>query len=237
MGAGDARAERAWTRCRPISAATNGVTSQEAAGRLDARLGPNPPLTTYTVTATTTSSPDHRRPARSAPDPSLPRGGPGRDAYGHFRVTGIRVERHRPKLARIGPSRSPSRPIKVDDSAIGVRAGRAARRRRRATRERAGRGRSTRCATPTRSAARRARPATPFGFERARDSRSRIDHLDGTIGQGIGRFRLSATIAPIRSRREISRHDFAPVLTIPAAERTTTEAEELARFSARRRRC
>jgi hypothetical protein len=46
----------------------------------------------------------------------------------------------------------------------------------------------------TRAAPRRARRRAPFGFPAARGSRS-IDHLDGTIGQGIGRFQLSVTDA------------------------------------------
>ena len=59
--------------------------------------------------------------------PSLPRGGPGRDGYGHFRVTGIRVEAApiaagAPRRSRIGRFET----IKVDDSAYAVRARRSA---------------------------------------------------------------------------------------------------------------
>ena len=52
--------------------------------------GPNPELTTYTVDVRDAGAGRHRRCAsRRCPIPSLPRGGPGRDAYGHFRVTGL----------------------------------------------------------------------------------------------------------------------------------------------------
>ena len=45
--------------------------------------------------------------------------------------------------------------------------------------------------------------ATPFGFPGGTRITVRIDHLDGTIGQGIGRFRLSVTTAadPLDGRR------------------------------------
>ncbi|MBW3609002.1 MAG: hypothetical protein KY463_11715, partial [Actinobacteria bacterium] len=51
------------------------------------------------------------------PDPSLPRGGPGRDGYGHFRVTGIRVTAA-PASGNGQPSGAVAlETVKVDDSA------------------------------------------------------------------------------------------------------------------------
>ena len=59
--------------------------------------------------------------------------------------------------------------------------------------------------------------ATPFGFAGGTRITVRIDHLDGTIGQGIGRFRLSVTDAadPLEGADLAPR--LRPVLDVPAA--------------------
>ena len=175
----------------------------------------------------------HRRCAsKRCPIRRCRRGGPGRDGYGHFRVTGLQVEaapRRRPRRSRSARARS-FKTIKVDDSAVAVRAGRSARRE-------AGRGRAQeRIVGHQRDARHRARcratpcsrAKTPFGFADGTRITVRIDHLDGTIGQGIGRFRLSATTAadPLEGADFPPR--LRPVLALPAAERTTAQAEELA---------
>ena len=70
--------------------------------------------------------------------------------------------------------------------------------------------------------------AAPFGSASGTRLQIRIDHLDGTIGQGIGRFRLWVTDAA----NPLEGADLAPrlrkVLAIPATERTTAQADELA---------
>jgi hypothetical protein len=69
---------------------------------------------------------------------------------------------------------------------------------------------------------------TPFGAAPATRVELRIDHLDGTIGQGVGRFRVWVTTAP----NPLEGADLAPrlrrVLAVPAAERTKAQADELA---------
>ncbi len=123
-------AERAWTALGPRAAtATNGVhlTTQPDGSILAS--GPNPELTTYTATFETKAESLTGLRLEALPDPSLPRGGPGRDAYGHFRVTGLAVTiaplaggNGRAPGHRDGPRRR---------CGGGVRAGRSARRRRR----------------------------------------------------------------------------------------------------------
>ena len=66
--------------------------------------------------------------------------------------------------------------------------------------------------------------ATPFGFASGTRLQIRIDHLDGTIGQGIGRFRIWVT--DVANPLEVDRRA-RKVLAIPA-ERTTAQADELA---------
>jgi hypothetical protein len=131
------------------------------------------------------------------PDPSLPRGGPGRDGYGHLRVTGIQVEAAPVPAA----NRDPQAPravqfatIKVDDSAspfepgdlLGTKPGGYARQS------------GSWAFNAMRDTERLPRHAVlaaaePFGFPEGTRITVRIDHLEGTIGQGIGRFRVSVT--------------------------------------------
>jgi Protein of unknown function (DUF1553) len=70
--------------------------------------------------------------------------------------------------------------------------------------------------------------AKPFGFPGGTRITLRIDQLEGTIGQGIGRFRVWVTNA----ENPLVGADFAarlrPVLAKPAAERTNAQAEEIA---------
>ena len=141
-------------------------------GWLRARVGPQAALTSYTVTADTTLQGITGLRLETLPDPSLPRGGPGRDGYGHFRVTGLRSRPpafHRSASAGQAPVPA-GHPAEPPRSSIRDLQGRRRRVRfepadcwRRApdrrTRERADRGRSTRCATTERLAA----PGRPCG--------------------------------------------------------------------------
>ena len=86
--------KRTWTPLPLAHAdATNGVALIAAAGRLASwpRVRTRQ-LTSYTVTVDTQLVGITGLRLEALPDPSLPRNGPGRDGYGHFRVTGIRVE-------------------------------------------------------------------------------------------------------------------------------------------------
>ncbi len=58
----------------------------------------------------------------------------------------------------------------------------------------------------------------------------RLDHLDGTIGQGLGRFRFAATTAPDALRGADVPARLRPILATTAASRTKEDAEEIAAF-------
>ena len=234
-------ADRAWTPLAPRTvAATNGVVLNTLSDGSVMASGANPPFTSYTVTADTTLRGITGLRLETLPDPSLPRGGPGRDAYGHFRVTGIHVE--------VTPVADPSQPpravrfetLKVNDSAsvfeprdlLALRfadagSGQAP--------EAGGsdRRRGSWAINAMRDAERVPRhavlaAAAPFGIPGGTRITVRIDHLDGTIGQGIGRFKLSVTDAanPLEGADLAAR--VRPTLALPAAERTAAQADELA---------
>ena len=97
-------AERAWTPLVPETvSATNGVTLTPQPDGSVLASGPNPALTTYTVTAVTPLRGVTGVRLEALLDQSLPKTGPGRDAYGHFRITGLQVE-----IAPADPSLGPA---------------------------------------------------------------------------------------------------------------------------------
>ena len=71
---------------------------------------------------------------------------------------------------------------------------------------------------------------TPFGFPGGTRITVRIDHLDGTIGQGIGRLRLSVTTDPDPLVGSELAARLRPILAQQASERSPAQAEELAAF-------
>ena len=225
-------AESQWTAIAPHdAAATNGVALKVFPDGSMLASGPNPALTTYTVTADTTLQGITGLRLEALPDPSLPRGGPGRDGYGHFRVTGIQVD-IAPATGRPDQRQTVSfRTIKVDDSAyafqpsdlLGTDVGR---------QDRKGGSWAINAMRETDRLARHGVLAaqTRFGFAEGTRITVRIHHLDGTIGQGIGRFRLSVTTAadPLAGADVPAR--LRPVLEVPAGTRTAAQTDDLASF-------
>jgi hypothetical protein len=217
-------AENQWTAVAPReAAATNGVVLKMLPDGSVLASGANPALTSYTVTADTTLQGITGLRLEALPDASLPRGGPGRDGYGHFRVTGIRVE--------IAPASRPDqgqavsfKTLKVDDSAAAFQPADLLGENRRG---------GSWAINAMRDAERVARHGvlaaeTPFGFPEGTRITVRIQHLDGTIGQGIGRFRLSVTTAvdPLAGAEIPAR--LRPVLDLPVERRSDAQVADLA---------
>src|SRR4029079_12936159 len=74
------------------ASATNGVSLTRQPDGSVLASGPNPALTTYTITAVSPLRGITGVRLDALLDPSLPKTGPGRDAYGHFRIPGLQVE-------------------------------------------------------------------------------------------------------------------------------------------------
>ena len=191
----DACSRRA-TRPRPTASAS---TAQPDGSILAS--GPNAELTTYTATFETKGEGLTGLRLEALPDPSLPRGGPGRDAYGHFRVTGLAVS-----IAPLagGPGEPWTDGAARDRDAPGRRRGRRVRAdgsagRRRRSRGGCGKRRAwgINALRETPRLPRHAvlKAARPFGFPGGTRVTLRIAQEDGSIGQGVGRFRLAATTA------------------------------------------
>jgi mono/diheme cytochrome c family protein len=226
-------AERIWTPLVPShAAATNGVTLSKLEDGSLLASGPNAKLTSYDVTADTPLEAITGVRLEALPDPSLPRSGPGRDAYGHFRVTGLRVEIESATTTTGRQRQAVSfKTIKVDDSAYPFEPADLLGPESVAT-SRKGGSWAINAMRETERTPRHAVLAaeTPFGFPGGTRLIVRVDHLDGTIGQGIGRFRLAVTTAadPLPGSELPAR--LRPVLAMPAAKRSEKQAEELTAF-------
>ncbi len=218
----------AWTVLQPSHvAATNGV---QLAVRPDGSIlasGPNPPVTTYTVQVPTTSGGITGLRLEALLDPSLPKDGPGRDPYGHFRLTKVQVF--------VAPASQPDRKTRVDFTTV------------------KGDGNVSRgdlLDLTTDAPAAYARLGKAWVVDAVRDGwrvpyqlvlvpkapigdgpavvTVELGHEDGTLGQGLGRFRLSATTTkdPLQAVAVTARTRAA--LAVPLAARTEDQAKLLA---------
>jgi hypothetical protein len=151
------------------------------------------------------------------PDPGLPQGGPGRDYYGNFHLSGVEVSIARPEQAEFLPVAFAA--VQVDDgvSRVDIKSFPSAGWTINATRD------------PERFARQAVfTTAAPFGFEGGSVLRIELRQRGQAIGQGIGRFRLSVTTGadpmtivgvPARLR---------PILALPPADRSDEQTKELA---------
>jgi hypothetical protein len=223
-------ADTGWTRLAADAvSATNGVVLKVLPDGSVLASGDNPKLTSYTLTGSTMLQGITGVRLDALPDPSLPKGGPGRDAYGHFRVTGIEVG-----IAPVGNDRQPPervrfQTIKVDDSAAAFEPGEFLA----AQSDKRDRTRGSWAINAMRDTERLPRravlaAAAPFGSGGGTRITVRVDQLDGTIGQSIGRFRVSLTSVA----NPLEGAELAPrlrrLLDVPAGERTPAQVEELA---------
>jgi mono/diheme cytochrome c family protein len=221
-----------WALLDPLkSASTGGATMKELADGSVLVSGAKAEQDVYIVTARTELNGITGLRLEAIPDDSLPKGGPGRDPYGNFFLTGMEV------LASplSDASRRSSGPIKfvnalVDDAAYGV-----------AVKEFFG-GEPVNVATDqppgwfvnaTNDQTRMPRqgvfiPEKPFGFEGGTLLTIKLKHLGGSLNQGIGRFRLSVTANAEPARIVSIPARMRQILAIPAGSRTEKQKEDLA---------
>jgi hypothetical protein len=183
---------------------------------------------TYTIKAKTELKNITGIRIEALPDPSLPKGGPGRDPYGNFLLTGIEIG-----VADANDEGSQNVALKdvaVDDSAyrielkpfLGLEPASAAT------------DRPTGWfVNATRDETRLPRqavfiPEKPFGFESGSVLTIKLKHLAGSLNQGIGRFRISITTSDEPKRIASIPVRLRPILSIPLLERTQKQREDLA---------
>jgi hypothetical protein len=192
--------------------------------------GSNPGETVYTLDDATTLPVVTAIRLEALPDPSLPKGGPGRDVYGNFQLNRVDIE-------SVTSSESDSlalqtiRAIKGDDSAGGANLDSFFPKvlPRDASVPRGWRIDASRDDTrlPRQIVFTLDRPLrNPAGVR----LRIRLTHQGSAVGQALGRFRLSATSSSNPQRVVEIPAKLRPVLAVPVASRTETQRTDLSAF-------
>ena len=179
--------------------------------------GENPATDSYVIEARV---PDEERitgiRVEALPDASLPRGGPGRDVYGNFTLTNVRVESVSPSgktqpialaQAKADNGDVKSEKDKPDTPLWAVDASREEKRLPRQL-------------------------VLPFekALPRSSDSlRATLIHASEFSGQGMGRFRVSATAAEAPEKTVQIPAELRPVAAMEPEKRTPKQAEELSK--------
>ena len=214
----------AWRVLRPKRAASTGeVVLTPARDGTVVATGASPAEAIYTVQAV---SPLPRITAirlEALPDPSLPKGGPGRDPYGNFQMNGFEVE--------AGGSALTFKAIRADDAAGGTGI---------ETFFPKTLSRDLSVPRGWRIDASREEKRLPrqivFTLERplvtaaGAPLRIRLKHQGAAVGQALGSFRLSVTAAASPQRIVEIPAKLRPILAIAATERSPQQRKDLAAF-------
>lgn len=218
-----------WTALDPVSfESTSGSTLTKLSDKSLLASGASPEKDTYVIVARSELREITGLRIEALPDSKLPKGGPGRDPYGNFLLTGVEItagSRDRTEAAQPLEFKT----VKVDDSAYrfdettlfkddaastrGPRRGWAI--------------------DATRDPVRTSRQMVfelcePFGFQQQALLTIKLKHLGGALGQGIGRVRLSVTAADDPLRIISVPAKLRAVLETPPAQRTKKQREDLA---------
>ena len=202
-------ADGAWTALAPKSvSATNGVVLKVQPDGSVLASGANPPLTSYTVTVDTTMQGITGLRLEALPDASLPKGGPGRDGYGHFRVTGIQVDAVPATADRQDAALDSIHHAESERFRHLVRAGGSAGGKAAAGYARKGGSWAINAMRDTDRVPRHAvlATATPFGFPRARASRSGSITSTARSGRGSAASDCRRPTRRLRWKAPTSRH-------------------------------
>jgi mono/diheme cytochrome c family protein len=222
-----------WTALDPIKLeSTGGATLKKLDDKSALVSGAAPERDVYVVTA----KPDLKNitavRVEAVTDASLPKGGPGRDPYGNFLLTGIEAE-----VASTPSARSDAEPREisfknafVDDQAYGIN-----------TRALFGKELGD-VATDTPSGwfvnatndqtERLPRQGVfvaekPFDADSGATLTIRLKYLGGSLNQGMGRFRLSVTTIDEPRRIVSVPARLRPILSISPSERSQKQKEDL----------
>lgn len=201
-----------WKALQPEELKTSaGTVLQKLEDRSVLASGPNPQEETYVVEGPIDLKSLTGLRLETLPDPSLPRGGPGRDIYGNFLLTSMRVEAGGKGEWRTiyfnrivnDDGRGPSRQLWTID----------------ASRD------ETRLARQLVLATRK-----PYDLKGANRLRITIRMNSDLIGQTIGRFRLSVTDARDPSLIVKVQAKLRPVLEAAASARTAEQKKQISEY-------
>lgn len=209
------RAQGDWTVLQPSSVTSESgstLTSQEDGAILAS--GENPQRETYVIEAKSTKSSLTGLRLEAIPDPSLPRGGPGRDVYGNFILTEARLEYNDGR----GWQQVAWKRILADDGRIEDK-----------------KSDQAWIVDASRDEKRLPRqlvlvPREPLKLPPGTPVRITLIQNSDFVGQGIGRFRLSMTTSADPALIVKPRAKFRPILETPVSQRSEQESKDLAEF-------
>ncbi|HKQ72084.1 MAG TPA: PSD1 and planctomycete cytochrome C domain-containing protein [Blastocatellia bacterium] len=221
-----------WTTLDPIKLeSTGGATLKKLDDWSVLVSGAFPERDVYVITAKTDLKDVTALRIEALPDASLPKGGPGRDPYGNFLLTGIELEVASPDGSQ--PREISFKDVFADDQAyrIETRAffskepGNPATDRPpgwfvNATNDQTNR-------LPRQGVFLAAKPFGPVGAETGATLTIRLRHLGGSLNQSIGRFRLSITTTEEPKRVVSVSARLRPILSLPRSERARRQREDL----------
>jgi len=212
----------AWQSFAPGRAAAEGsvVLTVQPDGSVLAS-GPNPGETVYTVQGTTTLRGMTAIRVEALPDPSLPKGGPGRDPYGNFVLNGIEVV--------AGDAREAIKAIRADEAVGGTNFDAFFPR---------NLPRDASAPRGWRIDASREEKRLPrqivFTLEKPIETPGpliiRLKYQGAVVGQAIGRFRVSVSSSGTPDRVVELPARLRPVLNLAGTERTEQQKKDLATF-------
>jgi hypothetical protein len=228
-----------WKVLTPKSLAADGgvVLTAGPDGSVTASSG-NPGEATYTIEATAALPRITAIRLEALPDPSLPKGGPGRDIYGNFQLNGLEAAAQpleRAVVATAGRRAAPGTPgfatlafkaIKSDDGGASLDSFFPKTLSRDLYAPRGWRIDASREDTrlPRQIVFTLDRPLdTPAGAR----LRIRLKHQGAVVGQALGRFRLSVTSGSNPARVVEIPARLRPILAIAAADRTEQQRKDL----------
>jgi hypothetical protein len=221
--AAQAEASLHWMPLAPRHAtATGGVALTAAQDGSVIASGANPGETIYTIDAVTPLPRITAIRLEALPDPSLPKGGPGRDIYGNFQMNGFEIE---------SSGKLQIAAIRADDAAGGASVETFFPK----TLPRGAHAPKGWQIDASREEPRRPRQIVftldqPLVAPAGAGLTIRLKHEAAAVGQAIGRFRLSATSSATPERIVQIPARLRPILGIPAAQRTEQQQKDLAAF-------
>ncbi len=212
-----------WTILDPDKLeSSGGAQLKELDDRSVLASGAKSELEVYTIAARTELKNITALRVEALPDASLPKGGPGRDPYGNFLLTGIEVIAGNQPVAL--------KEVFVDDLAYKIELNQFLGKEPALTATDRPTGWFVNATSDPVSFGRLPRQGV-FAFERPLDDGGpltiKLKHLGGSLNQAIGRFRLSVTSSEEPKRIAGLSAKLRPILSIPVADRTQKQHEDL----------
>ncbi len=214
-----------WEPLKPVAVkSTNGTSLNVQADDSVLASGANPETDTYIISAKTDVKNISALRLEVMTDPSLPQNGPGRDPYGNFFVTGIEVETassdgKNAQLVNFNSAKVDTQTTKIEPKQFFTKEG-----------DRQPVDKPIGWQVNVTSDTKRVNRNGVFIAEKPFSGKNltiKIKHSAGSVGQGIGRFRLSVMNGKEPEKITIVSASLKPVLLLPVSERTPKQMKDL----------